>query len=166
MTQVHKPAAKVDRPEFPALVEDIGEDPARFLYDPDDQRVDLALARIRGIDYVQVLNAWLAVERRVNGGRPEVTSAIEARREILEEHGEREQLTPEELERRRTERMPDGVDDDATDDEPSWVHEKCGSTDVEQESSMAWFCHECQQRTNRVERVQPQTVAADGGDLC
>lgn len=157
MTAVYKPAANVNRPTFPALVEDIGEDPARFLHDPDDEKEDLAVARIRGIDYVQVLNAWLAVERRLNGGRANIIRAIETRRQYLEEHGERQQLGPEQLERRRKERMPDDLDDDGGDAEPVWRHEKCGSTDVEQESSMAWFCNECQQRTNRVERVDSET---------
>lgn len=92
-----------DRERFPSLVADIGEDPAQFL-DHDllgDSRHDTplrtALARIKGIDSLQVANAWLAVERQLDRGpREQVVDALENRIAFLDEHGERPDNLPTE----------------------------------------------------------------------
>jgi hypothetical protein len=56
MISVHSP----DRDRFPSIREDHGEDPARFLDRPLFIR-----ARIRGIDTIALVRAWMAVERRL-----------------------------------------------------------------------------------------------------
>lgn len=152
---MRKPAHDpVDRPTFPELEDRIGEDPARFLYTDGFGENDrqLILARIRGIDFIESVNAWIAVERRLTGGRSAIIDALEERKAYLEEHGERD---PEELSRmsRRAQTETETQEDES---DPEWRHEKCGSTDVEQESSIAWFCHECEQRTNRVEQIDEE----------
>lgn len=94
-----------DRQSFPTVKDRIGEDPARFLdvsvYTPDEESSPLstALARIRGIDRLEVLAAWEAVERALGNERGDATREecprkgilypIEDRRRELEEHGER-----------------------------------------------------------------------------
>ena len=66
---IGKPAAKSDRETFPKLREDLGEDPARYLDVPmfaeggGTTRLATAMVRIRGIDKLEVANAWLVVER-------------------------------------------------------------------------------------------------------
>jgi hypothetical protein len=79
-----------DRPTFPALVDAIGEDPARYLYDRDRW---VSLARIRGIHRFEVIEAWRAVERNLashQGRDPRgwVMSALDEREAYLQEHGE------------------------------------------------------------------------------
>ena len=67
-------APSVDRERFPGVKAHIGEDPARFLDRPlvdptaegDTEPIDLALARIRGIDSLTVAKAWRAVERNLD----------------------------------------------------------------------------------------------------
>ena len=148
-------AQESDRERFPSLEDDIGEDPARFLDTSGvgESERGLVLARIRGIDFHETLNAWEAVERRL-GGRKVILQAIEKRRAELEESGERD-LSGIDLEAisARREREHDDV-------EPTWRHEKCGSTDVDQESSLTWFCNECEQRTNRVDEVDEEVAVA------
>lgn len=85
-----------DRPEWRRdLADHLGEDPGRFL-DQDlltgegDHPALFALARIRGIDSIERVNAWIAVERRLDRGpRDAVIERLEDRREFLEEVGER-----------------------------------------------------------------------------
>lgn len=91
-----------DRERFPKLVEDIGEDPAQFL-DHDFVRADgdtplrTAIARIKGIDSLQVAHAWLAIERRLDRGpREQVVDVLEDRIAFLEAHGERPDDLPSE----------------------------------------------------------------------
>jgi hypothetical protein len=100
---IGKPAAKSDRETFPKLREDLGEDPARYLDVPmfaeggGTTRLATAMVRIRGIDKLEVANAWLAVERRIDRGpRQRVVDAIQERIEYLEEHGERPNDLPTE----------------------------------------------------------------------
>lgn len=77
-----------DRAEFPAIVEQIGEDPARFL-DRDVSADDLA-PLIRGIDSVERVRAWAAVERAIDRGpRREILEALDRRGDVLDEIGER-----------------------------------------------------------------------------
>lgn len=80
----------LDRPTFDSLVDDIGEDPARYLYDRERW---VALARIRGIHRHQTLRAFRAVERALasrEGREPRewVMNALDARETYLDEHGE------------------------------------------------------------------------------
>lgn len=123
-----KPAPSRGRQEFPALKDDIGEDPARWLdrdlitpgatrIDVDryadgtvddarvvvDRRVSSGIefvdARIRGIDHIEVVRAWIAVERALGRGpdggpREQIIARLEKREQQLEQIGER----PERLE--------------------------------------------------------------------
>jgi len=95
MPSEHSPAAGEGRQRFPRLLEDIGEDPARFLdrdlfehgqvrleerdvvaWDESNQRVardsDVSAPgrmlrdRIQGIDHLEVARAWRAVERALD----------------------------------------------------------------------------------------------------
>jgi len=96
-------ASSSERESFPQLREDLGEDPARYLDVPmfiDGNReppLFTAFARIRGIDRLEVANAWLAVERRLDRGpRDPVVEALEERIAYLEEAGERPGTVPTE----------------------------------------------------------------------
>ena len=71
-----------NRPRYPDLVEAIGEDPARYLHQPDDT----TFARIRGIVDEDVLDAWFSVETDL-GPRRKVIAALNARRAALDEDG-------------------------------------------------------------------------------
>ena len=92
------------RGETPAwqrrLKQKLGENPARFL-DHDliergsshtDRTLQrLVCARIRGIDRLEVVNAWIAVERKIDRGpRNRVIEVLEERKAYLEECGDRE----------------------------------------------------------------------------
>lgn len=77
-----------DYAEFPRLVDDIGENPAKFLDRPD--AIPFAVPLIRGIHTLERANAWLAVERRIDRGpRDRLVAALENRITDLEAHGER-----------------------------------------------------------------------------
>lgn len=81
------------------LKKDIGENPARFLdrrlVEYGQDHTDHTFARmvrdrIKGIDRLAVVNAWIAVERKLDRGpRDRVIDLLEQRREFLQEHGER-----------------------------------------------------------------------------
>ncbi|WP_251342441.1 hypothetical protein [Haloplanus halophilus] len=88
-----------DRERFPGAVEDINEDPGRYL---DVDRLDdlkLAKARIRGIDYIAVLRCWGAVERQLLHERDAVSEHhfeqvmewLDEREVELEEIGDRDE---------------------------------------------------------------------------
>jgi hypothetical protein len=95
----------------------LGENPARFLdqdliergndhTDRTSQR--LVFARIRGIDRLETVNAWIAVERKLDRGpRQRVINLLERRKAYLEEHGERDlpNLTAEERRERAREKF-------------------------------------------------------------
>ncbi|KZN23907.1 hypothetical protein A4G99_13840 [Haladaptatus sp. R4] len=76
----------------------LNENPARFLdHDlvehgsahTDHTLQRLVTARIRGIGTIEVVNAWIAVERKIDyGPREGVISLLEERKAFLEEHGE------------------------------------------------------------------------------
>lgn len=176
-----------EREVFPHVEERINEDPARFLdrelfetspalkrlkdgnYVPDVYQSDpleFIAARIRGIDFFEVLAAWGEVERTLvrtpdgshtEAGRDEIIELLEQRARELRTIGERDVR----VERRRE----ISVDDDQDDQEPEtvWRHVTCGSTDVEvRKAGMSWHCQECDQlvpQTN-VEAVEAQEVAA------
>jgi len=87
-----------DRERFPGAVEDINEDPGRYL---DVDRLDdlkLAKARIQGIDFIEVVRCWKAVERQLLHERDAVSEHhfeqvmewLDEREAALEEIGERE----------------------------------------------------------------------------
>jgi hypothetical protein len=87
-----------DRERFPALQEEISEDPARYLDVDRIEGLRLARARIRGIDFFAVLRAWRAVERNLvaNGvvsehHRQQVMEWLDEREAELEEIGERDE---------------------------------------------------------------------------
>ena len=83
------------------LQEDIGEDPGRFLdmdlfaRDAAGSTGHLLRARIRGIDRLDVLRAWIAAERRLDRGpREKVIELLEEREAELQEIGERPDRLP------------------------------------------------------------------------
>jgi len=87
-----------DRETFPRVAEDIGEDPARYLDVDRIEDLQLARARIRGIDFLGVLRAWRAVERNLSENgvvsehhRQQVMSWLDEREAVLEEVGERDE---------------------------------------------------------------------------
>ena len=77
----------------------LGENPARFLdhdlIERGNRHTDhtlqrLVRARIRGIDRLEVVNAWIAVERKLDRGpRDRIINLLEQRKAFLEDHGER-----------------------------------------------------------------------------
>jgi len=87
-----------DRERFPPIVEDINEDPARYLDVDRLSDLQLAKARIRGIDFFQELRAWRAVERSLSDDghvsehhRSTVMEWLDEREAELEEIGERDE---------------------------------------------------------------------------
>lgn len=112
------PASTSSVPEWrKRLKDDLGEDPGRFLdrdllsrpiayHRVDDEHggtrmetrpdtdcstaATLVSARIRGIDRLDRLSAWRAVERKLDRGpRPKVMALLQEREQVLQEHGER-----------------------------------------------------------------------------
>lgn len=76
-------AATSDRPRYPEINEEMGEDPARFLSSSERY---LPLARILGIQDRGLLSAYRAVELREFGGRDVILEAIDEREhELMEE---------------------------------------------------------------------------------
>ncbi|WP_199243651.1 hypothetical protein [Haloplanus rallus] len=98
-----------DRERFPALEEDIGEDPARYLDVDRVADLELARARIRGIDFLATLRAWKAVERNLSDRgvvsehhRQQVMEWLDEREAELEEIGDRDdRLSDVDIESRR-----------------------------------------------------------------
>lgn len=93
-------AAEADRERFPEIEASIGEDPADVLdrdviergpkHTSKTARPQL-VARIRGIDYLGVVNAWIQVERALDRGpREPVMELLERRRDWLLENGDRD----------------------------------------------------------------------------
>lgn len=75
-------AADDGRPTFERIEERYGEDPARFL---TVSSPELALARIRGIEVPELIEAWRAVELNItDGGRDVILDALDERKEVLE----------------------------------------------------------------------------------
>lgn len=94
-------ASQRDRLRLPELREEIGEDPAQYLdrpmfrNGPVDIPLRTAIARIQGMERIDVVNAWLMVERRLDRGpRDKIVELLEDRRDYLEEHGERPRDIP------------------------------------------------------------------------
>ncbi|WP_311170660.1 hypothetical protein [Halobellus ordinarius] len=92
-----------DRVEFPKLKDRLGEDPARFLDcdligNPHAQR--MVRDRIAGIDSLEVLSAWRAVEKKLadhhdREPRQGVLDALDERGIWLDEHGDRDERATE-----------------------------------------------------------------------
>lgn len=146
-----RPVDRTERPEFPDVVEEIDEDPARFL-DADD---GLLVARLSGIDRVEVAREWTKVEvalaeQQDRKPRKQVIAALNRRIKYLQHHGDRlEQL------KKRREVLEDDDDQEEAED-VTWKHTKCGSTDVDVlKAGMSWECNECEMMVpkNRVEVV-------------
>lgn len=144
-----------DYQAFPKLVDEIGHNPARFLdWDFLDEtygdrkiksgRKMLLKSRIRGIDRIEVVRAYIAVERALergpaDGPREAVIRLLEQREEFLRERGER----PERLmygPRRPPEYYATEIDDES-DDRPRTAAAK-------------------------LSRMRSDRVATDGGEDC
>jgi len=87
-------SSSTDRARFPDLRDHLGEDPARFLDQPlfgtHSNPGRLMRDRIRGIDEVEVVRAWRAVERNLDRGpRDKVLEWLDEREDELEEIGDR-----------------------------------------------------------------------------
>jgi len=81
MSEYGRPTATSgDRPRYPEVAEQIGEDPTRYLHDPNMT----TWARIRGINSEDVLEAWLSVEEDL-GPRRKVIKRLNKRRRELQE---------------------------------------------------------------------------------
>ena len=86
-------------PPFPGIEARIGENPARWLDQEliergpshtDVTNQSMVIARIRGIDKIGVVNAWIQVERELDRGpRKPVIGKLEQRRDELIANGER-----------------------------------------------------------------------------
>ncbi|MFC5135471.1 MULTISPECIES: hypothetical protein [Haloferacaceae] len=98
-TSQHNEQAATTPNPFPGPAAEYGENPARFLAnervvdDGDGTRGELMLARIRGLETIELCGFWLAVERALankEGREPRdrVERAIRERKAHLEEHGE------------------------------------------------------------------------------
>ncbi|MDZ7850056.1 MAG: hypothetical protein U5K70_04320 [Halodesulfurarchaeum sp.] len=80
-----RPSTADDRPRVPAIAARIGEDPAKYLHEPDET----TFALIRGIDDETRLDCWFAIEEDL-GPRPEVLAVLNKRREALKD-GDRDE---------------------------------------------------------------------------
>ncbi|WP_135806033.1 hypothetical protein [Halorussus marinus] len=102
----------------------LGENPARFLdhdlVERGSRHTDRTLqplvrARIRGIDKIGVVNAWIAVERKLDRGpRDRIIELLEERKAYLEEYGERPDLATARLDERPSRYQPHSRDLPAT----------------------------------------------------
>ncbi|WP_049906597.1 hypothetical protein [Halorubrum tebenquichense] len=98
-TGQHNEQAVATPNPFPEPAQEYGENPARFLIeeltvdDGDGTTGELLLARIRGLETIELCGFWLAVERALankEGREPRdrVERAIRERKAHLEEHGD------------------------------------------------------------------------------
>jgi hypothetical protein len=77
-----------DRERFPEIQAEINEDPARYL-DKEDPG-ETYRSRAEGIDFLDVVDAWIQVEAALDRGpRKPVIARLNPRKAWLEEHGER-----------------------------------------------------------------------------
>ena len=85
-----------NRPRYPAVEAEIGEDPARFLWtrstdgrdtgQGDSPELALAMARIRGIRSPATVQAWINVEADLDiGPRKHIIAALNRRKSALDE---------------------------------------------------------------------------------
>ena len=115
MPSQNQPADTSDRLRCPNLVEDIGEDPARWLdWDllADPERAEIVRTLIDGIDSMQRLRAWRGVEQKLanddeNGDarnpleepRGPIMQRLDQREQWLELNGERPDRLPDEIDK-------------------------------------------------------------------
>ena len=138
-----KPAATSDREQFPSVEDHIGENPARFLDCPlfsgsPGSSPFLTKARIDGIDRFPVVNAWIAIERKLERGpRDRVIELLEDRKRELQQNGERPDLEDQNIDELREEVEPT-------------------------ESVAVWPDRDGGERS--VLKVREQAVATDGGE--
>ena len=91
-----KASADPDHETFPAVADEIGEDPARFLDKPilapgqeGSSPMLTAKARIRGIESLDVLDGWFEVETSLDRGpRKKVISMLNQRRAHLRDQSD------------------------------------------------------------------------------
>ncbi|MBO4249265.1 hypothetical protein IL252_15725 [Halomicrobium sp. IBSBa] len=104
MPSTNQSASGRTRETFPKIRDDVGEDPARWLdwsILGDKSREKLVRTRIDSIDSIEMIRAWIGVERALERGddggpREAVINALEQRERRLNEIGER----PERLQQR------------------------------------------------------------------
>ncbi|ELY68862.1 hypothetical protein [Natrinema versiforme] len=80
-------AAETDRPAYPEVKAEFGEDPARYLAvdendEHDDHPLALAHARIKAIDDRELLKHWQRIEAK-HWGRTEIMAHLNAREREL-----------------------------------------------------------------------------------
>ena len=97
MPSTHQSSDLRERLRCPTIQRDIGEDPARWL--DREFQTEALLSLIDGIDSLQRIRAWRAVERRLaarddRDPRPKVIQRLDQREEWLKLHGERPDRLP------------------------------------------------------------------------
>ena len=151
---------------FPNLKDDIGEDPARYLDQDLTTGRELIEARIRGIDYLATVRAWMAVERHLGRGlggrpRPEVIDLLQEREAVLEAEGDRDDRIDPDTIRRRKQRQLTQFQKEAELEasRTSYQHEGCEGT-VERQGELAYHCDACDHAVPRAEVLE--VVEAEG----
>lgn len=87
MTPHGRPTATdEDRPQYPGLADEIGEDPARYLHNPDMT----TWARIRGLETDREINVWIQVEEDIGPRRTVMKRLNQRRAELREQHADEE----------------------------------------------------------------------------
>lgn len=115
MPSENQPADTSERMRCPNLVETIGEDPARWLDQDllaDSQRAEMVRTLIDGIDTLQRLRAWKAVEKKLANDdhnddarnpldepRAAIMQRLDQREQWLELNGERSDRVPEDIDK-------------------------------------------------------------------
>lgn len=152
-----------ERRAFLDVEAEIGEDPGEFLQSTSDE---LAIARIRGIDRIAVLDGWVEVAQELDAG-DDVMEELRLRASFLNRKGERPEEFPTEDGPERyqpLERYADDPDPEEDEEAVPHLHEGCGAI-VEERSNHSWYCPECDTVTNRVRTDDLTPAAADGGEL-
>jgi hypothetical protein len=98
---IHTPTGTHDREQFPEVAARIGEDPARFLdIELSSDGIGtgpfaLTAARIRSLESVAVVNAWLQVEADLERGprKPVIKRLNQRKRELADQASDDEQPT-------------------------------------------------------------------------
>jgi hypothetical protein len=151
-----------------AIAADIGEDPGRWLDRSlvergpghTDRTMQRAVhARIQGIDYREVIDAWQTVEVRLERGpRQQVMAWLNQRDAWLQEHGDRDERL------QRVERSAAASEPEAS---PDLVRDACGTV-VEDRDGQRHRCPECETVTRSVADLTAVSnatpVTADGGE--
>lgn len=79
MPSKHQKASATDRRRYPEYIDEFGEDPSRFLNSGLDPH-----ARIRGLESVALVEAYLDVETDRSSPRKEVVAHLNQRKAELE----------------------------------------------------------------------------------